>query len=109
MYDGAIPDCCLQKTLLRFRPGPDTLPDGALAYVQYCLYFNVFTSVALKTTSIAHHTAVRLEGMKMPVPAKSVQERFASKYQQLCDATQAIAPRVASTTTLRAVLVNAFS
>ena len=106
IYDGSISDCCFQKTLLRFRPGPDVLPDWAMAYFQYCLYFGVFARVALKTTTMAHLTAVRFEAMKMPVPPLAVQDRFVHEYSRLRDCAAWTASNTSHTAGIKSALIN---
>lgn len=83
MYDGSIPRCCFQKTLLRFRANDHVDPEWALGFFQYCQHFGHFAAVSRQTTSVAHLTAVRFKAMDFPMPAMAVQEAFASKYRAI--------------------------
>lgn len=106
MYDGAIPNCCYQKTLLRFRAGPEVSPEWALAYFQYCHYFGVFASIASQTTSVAHLTGVRFEAMTIPVPSRAVQERFVTVYSQVKRAMTILEADISRTLNLKSALLN---
>lgn len=78
MYRGAPPDCAFQKTLLRFRPGPQLDGCFALSVFQWWLYSGRFAENAVQTTSIAHLTGVRFAAMQMPVPLLAEQLEIAS-------------------------------
>ncbi|WP_416900738.1 hypothetical protein [Micromonospora echinospora] len=73
MFRDEIPECYMQKTLLRFRAGPDILPEFALAWFRRCFHLGDFAAVAKKTTSMAHLTAVRFSAMPMPCPSRTEQ------------------------------------
>lgn len=83
MYDGAIPECCFQKTLLRFRSEDSVEPEWALGYFQFCQHYGVFASISSQTTSVAHLTAVRFKALPFPSPGKSVQRNFAERYRSI--------------------------
>lgn len=83
MYDGAIPGCCFQKTLLRFRAFEDVNNDWALGYFQFCQHFGVFASISSQTTSVAHLSAVRFKALQFPRPPRNVQEEFSDRYRSI--------------------------
>lgn len=79
IYRGELPGCCCQKTLLRFRCGPDLLPEFAQAYFQHRLYTGQFAAMCVQTTSIAHLTAVRFAKIEIPVPPKDEQQAIVNR------------------------------
>lgn len=83
MYDGAIPGCCFQKTLLRFRPLEEVNGEWALGYFQFCQHFGVFASISSQTTSVAHLTAVRFKALEFPKPPLTVQKEFSVRYRSI--------------------------
>ena len=83
MYDGAIPRCCFQKTLIRFRAFEKMNNEWALGYFHYCHHFGVFASISSQTTSVAHLTAVRFKALKFPQPSLYAQEEFSRHYQSI--------------------------
>lgn len=66
IFENQVADCCIQNTLLRFRPVL-TSPEFSHYYFQYCLYTRRFSVVA-KQTTIAHLGANRFAAMEFPVP-----------------------------------------
>ena len=78
IYRGELPGCCCQKTLLRFRCGPDLVPEFAQAYFQHRLYTGQFAAMCVQTTSMAHLTAVRFATLKIPVPPLNEQHSIVS-------------------------------
>lgn len=83
MYDGAIPGCCFQKTLLRFRAFEEVDMEWALGYFQFCQHFGVFASISSQTTSVAHLTAVRFKALEFPRPPQYVQREFSDRYRSI--------------------------
>ncbi|MDP3949187.1 restriction endonuclease subunit S [Microbacterium sp.] len=79
MFRDEIPDCYMQKTLLRFRAGPELLPDFALAWFRRCFLLGDFAKVAKRTTTMAHLTGVRFSSMPMPAPPMSVQKELVAR------------------------------
>lgn len=79
MFRDEIPDCYMQKTLLRFRAGPELLPEFALAWFRRCFLLGDFAKVAKRTTTMAHLTGVRFSTMPMPVPPMSVQKELVAR------------------------------
>ncbi len=78
IYRGELPGCCCQKTLLRFRCGPDLLPEFAQAYFQHKLYTGQFAAMCVQTTSMAHLTAVRFAEIVIPMPPINEQQTMVS-------------------------------
>jgi type I restriction enzyme S subunit len=77
IYRGDPPDCAFQKTLLRFRASERIDTEFAQYVFQWFLYSGRFAEHAVQTTSIAHLTGVRFEGMRMPVPSLVEQRQIA--------------------------------
>ncbi|OBG50196.1 hypothetical protein A5704_06060 [Mycobacterium sp. E735] len=90
MYRGEIEDCYIQKTLLRFRSGPEILPDFALAWFRRCFLVGAFSALAKRTTSMAHLTAVRFAAMPMPCPSIEEQRRVVASTSTLKQARGAL-------------------
>lgn len=69
IFEDQVADCCIQNTLLRFRP---TLTSSEFShyYFQYCLYTRRFSVVA-KQTTIAHLGATRFASMEFPIPTSA--------------------------------------
>jgi type I restriction enzyme S subunit len=82
IYQGDIPGCCFQKTLIRFRCGNSLLPEFSHAFFRFLLYSGFFASHAAQT-AIAHVTAVRFKRMQMPVPPMSEQKCIVEELRQL--------------------------
>jgi type I restriction enzyme S subunit len=78
-----VPDMCFQMTLLRFRAGPELLPEFAHAFFQHMLYTKQFAAQALQTTSIAHLSASKFSRMSFPIPPKADQEAILQVYESL--------------------------
>lgn len=70
IYRGEPAECCFQNTLIRFRPGPDILPEYAQYLFQHLMYSGQFAAIASRTTSIAHLGASRFASMRVFVPSK---------------------------------------
>jgi type I restriction enzyme S subunit len=74
MYRNEIPDCCYQKTLLRFRAHPGVLERYALSVFRSYLHNGRFRKSANITTSIAHLAAERFIQIEFPLPPLAEQE-----------------------------------
>jgi type I restriction enzyme S subunit len=83
MYDGAIPGCCFQKTLLRFRAFDGVSKEWSLGYFQFCQHFGIFASISSQTTSVAHLTALRFKALQFPRPALNMQDEFVERYRSI--------------------------
>lgn len=77
MFRGEIENCCIQKTLLRFRPGAGMLPGYALWAFRHLRYAGVFAKAATGST-VAHLVAVKFRAIDMPIAPASVQQEIAS-------------------------------
>jgi type I restriction enzyme S subunit len=66
IFKDEVADCCIQNTLIRFRPAA-TSSEYAHKFFQYCLYARRFSMVA-KQTTIAHLGANRFASMDFPLP-----------------------------------------
>ncbi len=78
IYRGEPPNCCFQNTLIRFRAGSYILPEYALATFQYLMYSGVFSSIATKTTSVAHLGVSRFANLEILLPPLSEQHQIAN-------------------------------
>jgi type I restriction enzyme S subunit len=84
MWNGEIPQCCFQNTLIRFRAKPDvTIPEYALAVFLDYLRSGAFARISSKTSSVAHLGASRFAGMPFPLPPLDLQSRFAETKKQI--------------------------
>ena len=99
-------ECCYQNTLLRFRAGPDMLPDFALLYFQFLFYRGSFASVATQTTSIAHLGAETLKKLYMPVPSRSDQEAIVQRLRVMKDSRRYLSDHWSRLTATQRVLVD---
>lgn len=106
MYTGQVDECCYQNTLLRFRAGPDMLPEFALLYFQFLFYRGSFASVATQTTSIAHLGAETLKKLYMPVPSRSDQETIVQRLRVMKDSRRHLSDHSSRLTTTQRVLVD---
>jgi type I restriction enzyme S subunit len=74
LYRGEIPDCCFQKTLLRFRAKDGILPKYALLVFRHYLRSGRFKRESRITTNIGHLTQVRFVVMEFPLPPTDEQK-----------------------------------
>jgi type I restriction enzyme S subunit len=74
MFRGEIPDCCYQKTLLRFRSANGLAAPFALIVFRAYLHNGRFRKSANITTSIAHLAAERFNVIELPLPPRAEQE-----------------------------------
>jgi type I restriction enzyme S subunit len=75
LYDGPDGAYCFQNTLVRFRPGPDVLPEYAQLVFSQWLATGVFSAIAKKTTSIAHLGGERFAKLPFPLVSLAHQAR----------------------------------
>jgi len=101
IYRGEHPGCCVQKTLVRFRCGPELIPDFAQSYFQHCLYTGQFARIAVQTTSIAHLTAARFKKMLVPVPPLPEQRAVVERFEEQRSAVDAAQQRLEGLLDLR--------
>lgn len=76
IFRDEVPDCCMQNTLLRFRP-THTSSEYSHYYFQYCLYELRFSVVA-KQTTIAHLGSTRFASMDFPIPSQDKEQEIVS-------------------------------
>jgi type I restriction enzyme S subunit len=76
IYRGLPEDVAFTNTLLRFRAGPDVLPEWALVVFRRHMHFQRFAREARITTNIAHLSASRLKPIEFPVPPLDEQRRI---------------------------------
>jgi type I restriction enzyme S subunit len=83
LYQGKIPDCCFQNTLIRFRAFRDrTEPEYVLAVFLAYLHGEAFARTSSKTSSVAHLGASRFAAMPFPSPPLDFQRRYAKQRKQ---------------------------
>ncbi|MFI6639634.1 restriction endonuclease subunit S [Streptomyces sp. NPDC050504] len=85
IYDGPAGAFCFQNTLVRFRPGPQVLPNYAQIIFSHWLATGVFASIAKKTTSIAHLGGDRFSALQFPVIPMEHQNRIAKISKSLTE------------------------
>ena len=68
IYNGQPIDCCFQNTLIRFRAYENTNFKFAFSLFQYLFYTGQFSSIAARTTSIAHLGVSRFANYKAYFP-----------------------------------------
>jgi type I restriction enzyme S subunit len=107
MFRDEIEDCYMQKTLLRFRSGPEILPDFALAWFRRCYLVGDFSALAKRTTSMAHLTAVRFSAMPMPCPPLDVQRDLVARSATVKAAAEALRAELTRLDSLRFSLMAA--
>jgi type I restriction enzyme S subunit len=83
IYNGEIEDCCMQKTLLRFRAFPYVSPRFAQIVFRSYMHSGRFKRIARITTNIGHLTRVRFIAMELPVPSTQEQEEIASRFDAI--------------------------
>lgn len=76
IYRGSPPDVAFTNSLIRFRAGPDVLPEWALVVFRRHMHFGRFTRESRITTNIAHLSVGRLKTVEFPVPALEEQRRI---------------------------------
>lgn len=106
MFQGEINDCYIQKTLLRFRSGPRLSSDFALAWFRYCFHAGKFATLAKRTTSMAHLTAVRFAAMPMPCPPRDEQEAIVRKAAMIASGLGALKQEITQVQRLRSVILD---
>jgi type I restriction enzyme S subunit len=80
IWRGEVPDCCFQKTVIRFRPHAVT-PEFAHALFRYYAAIGVFAQTA-RGVGIQHLTGSRFSGLPFPLPPLSEQRRIATEVDQ---------------------------
>nr|WTA70833.1 hypothetical protein OHB51_17450 [Micromonospora sp. NBC_00855] len=106
LYRGEIPDCCFQMTLLRFRCGPDVVPEFAHGWFRRCFHLGQFARVAARTTSMAHMTASIFSVLPIPVPTLDVQREVVARVMAARELRRRLAAHLEATRQLRPQLLN---
>lgn len=90
IFRDEVKDCCFQNTLIRFRVGPDVLPEFAHYYFQYCQYTSRFIQISKQTTSIAHLGVLRFAKMKFPLIGLDAQRAVVDVISEVVQAMPAL-------------------
>jgi type I restriction enzyme S subunit len=106
MFRDEVDDCYMQKTLLRFRSGPEILPSFALAWFRRCYLVGEFSALAKRTTSMAHLTAIRFSAMPMPCPPLDVQRDLIARSATVKAAKEALRVELTRLGSLRSALLS---
>ncbi|MFI5062467.1 MAG: restriction endonuclease subunit S [Streptosporangiales bacterium] len=88
IYRGVPKEVAFTNTLLRFRAGPDVLPEWALLVFRRHMHSGRFIREVRITTNIAHLSAERLKRVEFPVPPLGEQEQIITDVQEKLDAVQ---------------------
>ena len=85
IYRGEIPNCCFQKTLLRFRPGHLLTSEFAHAALQHAFHKGELAKIAV-TTTVSHLTAERFAKFRFPIPEMKLQQRVCEQLAPILEA-----------------------
>lgn len=105
IFRGEIENCCIQNTLMRFRPNPIVVPEFALAAFRYMRSKGVFVQAAV-TTTVSHLVDRRVRKVKMPVPPLDVQTAIANEHSSLVTTRKACELRAGAARTLLTTALN---
>lgn len=83
VYNGEIPGCCFQKTLLRFRAKEGVNPAYAQLVFRHYMHSGRFKRESRITTNIGHLTQVRFVVMEFPLPPALEQDAIVALFGQL--------------------------
>ncbi len=95
MFRGEIADCCIQKTILRFRPGSKLIPEYALWACRHLRYDGVFAKASTGTT-VAHLTSEKFKEVLMPIAPDDIQRELVSAAARWSDTRGRILARARS-------------
>jgi type I restriction enzyme S subunit len=114
MYRGDPADVAFTNSLLRFRCGPDVLPEWALLVFRRHLHAKRFMRESQITTNIAHLSAGRFKIVEFPVPPTDEQRRIVAEVDErlaaIAQLRGTIAQQRSRTAALRlSILAAAFS
>ncbi|MBA3844384.1 MAG: restriction endonuclease subunit S [Actinobacteria bacterium] len=76
MYRGVPPEVAFTNTLIRFRAGPQVLPEWALLVFRRHMHSGRFMRESRITTNIGHLSLTRLKGVEFPIPPLEVQRHI---------------------------------
>lgn len=109
IYNGEIPGCCFQKTLLRFRAKEGVNPAYAQLVFRHYMHSGRFKRESRITTNIGHLTQVRFVVMEFPLPPSLEQDAIAALFGELDAALGELDPIATDAVRLRqSVLKVAF-
>ena len=91
MYRGIPEGVAFTNSLLRFRAGPDVLPEWALLVFRRHMHARRFYREARITTNIAHLSLARLKKVEFPIPPLEEQERIVAEVQEILDSVKRLA------------------
>jgi type I restriction enzyme S subunit len=99
IWQGEIPDCCFQNTVIRFRPHA-VVPDYALIVFRHMVESGAFADVA-RGVGIQHLGVSRLANVPFPLPPLSEQQRIVGearrRLQELEAAQEALSSALSRT------------
>ncbi|WP_433620940.1 hypothetical protein [Nocardia sp. CA-120079] len=78
IYRGSPPDVAFTNSLIRFRAGPEILPEWALIVFRHHMHSGRYRQESRITTNIAHLSARRFKTVEFPVPPLDVQKEIIS-------------------------------
>ncbi|BBG00862.1 hypothetical protein Pdca_20710 [Pseudonocardia autotrophica] len=79
MYRGEPGKYAFTNSLLRFRAGPDVLPEWALLVFRRHMHAGRFVKEVRITTNIAHLSATRFKSVEFPIPTLETQARVVAE------------------------------
>jgi restriction endonuclease S subunit len=82
IYRGNPPDVAFTNSLIRFRPGPDVIPEWALIVFRHHMRSGRFKREARITTNIAHLSIGRLRSVEFPIPSPDEQRRIVAAIEE---------------------------
>lgn len=74
IYQGEVPRCCFQNTLIRFRSNK-VIPEFAQSFFRFMLYSGKFASLSRQTSSMAHLGLGRFRTEPIRVPGLDEQRK----------------------------------
>ncbi|GHG41141.1 hypothetical protein GCM10017784_40000 [Deinococcus indicus] len=83
MFRNEIEDACFTNTLIRFRAGPDVVPEFALYTFRHYMHSGVFRGEGAITTNIAHLGLGRFTSLQMSVPPLAEQAEIIRRVESL--------------------------
>jgi len=107
IYRGDPPDVAFTNSILRFRAGPDVLPEWALLVFRRHMHLGRFMRESRITTNIAHLSAGRLKTVEFPVPPIDVQRRLVEVASERLGAIDLLRVEIAKTRARSAALRRA--
>jgi type I restriction enzyme S subunit len=107
IYNGEIPGCCFQKTLLRFRAKEGVNPAYAQLVFRHYMHSGRFKRESRITTNIGHLTQVRFVVMEFPLPPSLEQDAIVSLFGELDVALRELDPIAADAVRLRQSVLKA--